>query len=271
MKFKINELSKVLGITSMTLRRYENYGYIVPERDKSDYRWYDNIDIVKMIEIRLLRKTGFSHGEIHSMTENSLENMRKINIDRLNAIDEEMRRMKYLRHWLKDNIALIDNTRKIGNGFFEMVCPVQKYVLYGTDREIFKESGRLKTINDFLYTIEEVKSIFVIKMSEIYSGNPLPYYGIAVKEIDIPRLGIEDIVINNEYVETYPSKPCIFSVIECEKNDESFLAEYKAFIERVNTYLYKKNLVNDGDIIGMITDVISSKWYFMMCVPVKKK
>ncbi|MBR1737871.1 MAG: MerR family transcriptional regulator [Firmicutes bacterium] len=70
MKYKINELSKILGVTSTTLRRYENNKYIVPERGDSDYRWYTNNDISRVAQIRLFRKCGFSHQDIMSMLDN---------------------------------------------------------------------------------------------------------------------------------------------------------------------------------------------------------
>lgn len=58
MKYKINKLAKILGVTTNTIRRYEKMGYIVPERDESDYRWYNGNDVPRIANIRLLRKTG---------------------------------------------------------------------------------------------------------------------------------------------------------------------------------------------------------------------
>lgn len=46
MKYKISELAKLLGVSTNTVRRYEDMGYISAVRDeKSGYRYYNDDDI----------------------------------------------------------------------------------------------------------------------------------------------------------------------------------------------------------------------------------
>ncbi|MBR6401132.1 MAG: MerR family transcriptional regulator [Firmicutes bacterium] len=271
MKLKINELSKLLGITSMTLRRYEQHGYISPERDAADYRWYNDKDIIKMVQVRLLRKCGFSHDEIHSFLDSPVDRIKEISVNRLNEIDEQMRRLKYLRHWLKDNILLIDRISEIGDSFAKRDCPPLRYVIYGTNKELYKEKERLKTVNDFLYTVEEVQPIYILRQNERSLDDPIPYRGLAIKEQDIDRLGIRDIVENDKYIEIYSQYSCIYSILECGKTDED---EYRAFLDfnkRLEKYLAENSLEICGDIVGFILGVLGEKEHYLMCVPVEEK
>lgn len=271
MKLKINELSKVLGVTSMTLRRYEQHGYITPERDASDYRWYNDRDIIKMVQIRLLRKCGFSHQDISEFMGSSVEKIREVSVKRLDEIDAEMKRLKYLRHWLKDNIQLIDNIAQIGDGFVHMDCPPLRYVIYGTHIQLYKEKERLKTVNDFMYVVEEVQPMYILKNNDIFSDEPIPYRGLAVKEMDIPRLGIEEIMENDKFIEIYPKMPCVYGIIACEKTEESQFKAFKDFRIRLEEYFDEKGLEVAGDVMGFILGVLGEGEYYMMCVPYRER
>ena len=269
MKLKINELAKVLGITTMTLRRYEKKGYLTPERDGADYRWFDDIDIVRMVQIRLLRKCGFSHSDISGFMENTTEHIREISARRLEELDEEMRRLKFLRHWLKDNIQLLDRINELGDGFSQRECPPVRYVIYGTNHEIYKEKERIKTINDFLYTIEEVQPMLVIKKDRFFTPAPTLHRGLAVKEQDIERLGIQEIMEKDSFIQVYPKQTCVYGIMGCDKTDESRHNAHIDFCKRLDKYLKENNYTVNGDIMAFILGVLGEQEHYMMCVPVK--
>ena len=47
MRYKISELAKLLGVSTNTVRRYEDMGYISAVRDeKSGYRYNNDDDII---------------------------------------------------------------------------------------------------------------------------------------------------------------------------------------------------------------------------------
>ena len=65
MNYKVSDLSKILDISSNTVRRYEGMGYLSPDRmDANGYRVYGAEDVTKMIIINHYRKICFSHAEI---------------------------------------------------------------------------------------------------------------------------------------------------------------------------------------------------------------
>ena len=54
MKYKISELAKLLGVSTNTVRRYEDMGYISAVRDeKSGYRYYNDDDIFSVMNAKL--------------------------------------------------------------------------------------------------------------------------------------------------------------------------------------------------------------------------
>ena len=68
MKYKIGELAKLLNISTNTVRRYENQGYINAVRNEdSGYRYYDEDGVFDITNIRLLRKYGFPHEKLLEM------------------------------------------------------------------------------------------------------------------------------------------------------------------------------------------------------------
>lgn len=271
MKYKVSDLSKVLGVTTNTIRRYEKEGFLTSERDKSDYRWYEGFDICKTAVIRLFIKCGFTHTEIKEMLDNNSDKITEICQNRLNEIDKEMNRLYFLRHWLKDNIKLFNTLEQIGGGFMTMKCPALKYILYSKGDQLLNEKERLETINHFMYTIPEVQLIRLFKLEDIKSHIFIPYSGWEMKEIDIKRLNAEDIIKDNKFVETYPSQQCLYGVLEIPAkymNDTDKLTEKRiAFFKKADEYMNDNNMKISGDIMEVLVNVLGNTAQSLICIP----
>ena len=275
MKYKINDLSKILGITTMTLRRYEKNGYLTPERDDSDYRLYNTSDITRIAQIRLLRKCGFSHESLEKMLGNAQEAILTMAQTRLNELDAEINRMKFLRHWLKDNIQMMKTTAEIGDDFILFTCPPMRYILYSDGDRLLTEKKRLLTIQDFMYTVEEVQMIQLYRDSDLTQGRMIPRRGWAIKETDIARLHLENIVENNEFVETYPQRECIYGTVVLPTSllsDSDLRAPYVAsFLERKDQFMLQNNYVHSGDVCCFLVDTLGDHTYILVCMPAAKQ
>lgn len=271
MKYNVSDLSKILGVTTNTIRRYEKEGFITPERDKSDYRWYEEFDICKTAIIRLLIKCGFTHTEIKNMLDNKPDKISEIYNSRLKEIDREMSRLYFLRHWLKDNIQLFDTLEQIGSGFMTMKCPALKYILYSKGGQLLNEKERLETINHFMYTIPEVQLIRIFKLEDVKNHIFIPYDGWEMKEIDIKRLNVEEIVNNNKFVETYPIQQCLYGVLEMPAsyiNDkEKLLKKRKEFFENAHKYMNENNMKIYGDVMEIPVNVLGDTSLSLICIP----
>ncbi|MBQ9604439.1 MAG: MerR family transcriptional regulator, partial [Firmicutes bacterium] len=260
MRYKINKLAKILGVTPNTIRRYEQMGYIVPERDISGYRWYDSSDVPRIAMIRLLRKTGFTHQDIEMFLGNSRSEIKSISQKRLDLIDEEMRRLKYLRHWLKDNIQLIETFDDIGSGFVTRENRKTLYVIYSAGDDLLSEEARLKTLHSFMYNVEEVQLITIYKKEDIENDIIKPYNALAIKEKDIERLNIPAEIIHDPYVEVYPRQTCVYGVVEMPADKVGDIETQKAvlgdFAKRLDPYLKENGFILDGDVAAYVVELL---------------
>lgn len=271
-RYKINKLAKILGVTPNTIRRYEQMGYIVPERDISGYRWYDSSDVPRIAMIRLLRKTGFTHQDIEMFLGSSRDEIKTVSQKRLDLIDEEMRRLKYLRHWLKDNIQLLETFDNIGDGFVTRENRETYYVIYSEGDDLLAEDDRLKPLHSFMYNVEEVQLITIYKKEDIKNGIIKPYNALAIKEKDIERLNIPQEIIDDEYVLFYPRKNCVYGTVSVPADslgDAQVLGEaLKDFKRRIKPYLDENGFMLDGDIAAYVVELLGNTADYLICVPV---
>lgn len=276
MKYKTNEVAKVLGVTTNTIRRYEKNGYITPDKStESGYRSYTQGDIVKIGLIRLLRKCGFTHQEIESFSGKPNEEIRELAQNKLEEIDKEIQHLKFLRHWLKDNIQMIDVCKNLGEGFTVMDCPPVYYVLYSSGEKLLTEKERLKTISDFMYAAPEVQSIMLYKEEDLKSGNVMPNLGWAIKEMDIDRVGLHDIFNNDKYIEYYPMQKCVYGSFrypsEYSNIPEKQIPYAQEFNARKEKFLHENNFCESGDTVMFFMGSLGEYADWMICIPVKDK
>lgn len=213
MKYKISDIAKLLGITTMTVRRYEEKGYISPARNESDYRKYESQDISRIAEIRLLRKCGFSHEEIGGLIDSPQEKISDSLKEHLAELDSQITRLGFLRHWLKDNLEMLERARQIGDSFIFFDNPPMYYVTYSIGDSLLKGRDRLSTINSFMYVAEEVQLIRIYRYSDYMEGRYIPHACWAIKESDVKRLHLEDIIYDNPCVEYYPGQHCVYGTV----------------------------------------------------------
>ena len=68
MRYKIGEVSRILGISTDLLRYYEKKGVVQPQKDQSnDYRYYDTWDINFLIDCLWYKRFGFGIPQVAYM------------------------------------------------------------------------------------------------------------------------------------------------------------------------------------------------------------
>lgn len=275
MRYLTGDLAKLLGVTPNTIRRYSKIGFLTPSRDVSNYRWYESYDIDKAAMIRLYVKCGFTHEEIKNMLSSSRNDIIDFCMEKLENIDREIERYTRLRHWLKDNIKLMNYVNKLKDNFILTKCPALTYVIFSIGDEILNERKRLETINHFMYTAPEVQLISIFSKNEVKKNkNALPRTGWAIKEEDIEKFNMHNIVTDNIYVEYYPSVDCLYHAAEIpvvdmyneKKHDEII----KNCYDQIWEYMDKNMYDIDGDICETLVNAFGEKISFLICIPVKK-
>jgi len=253
MNYKVSDLSKILDISSNTVRRYEGMGYLSPDRmDANGYRVYGAGDVTKMIIINNYRKIGFSHAEIAKIFKGSYQDKIEIYEERLAAMDRELEQLSGLRHMLKDDLALMKKIEAVQDGFYQRDCVPMNYVLYSEDGELLKEDERLDTIQQFFYNATELRYIYIFKKEEIEKGILNCNEGIAVKNVHMERFGLG----LNEYTGVYEKKPSLMKIAklplnipECSKEERTRL--FHEIFDDVLAYITENGYIIDGDVIGI--------------------
>ncbi|WP_456271188.1 MerR family transcriptional regulator [Bacillus sp. AK031] len=69
MKYRIGELSKLIGISEHTLRFYEKEGLVVPARDKNNIRYYSEENKLWSEFILHMKETGMSVEDLKKYTQ----------------------------------------------------------------------------------------------------------------------------------------------------------------------------------------------------------
>lgn len=253
MNYKVSDLSKILDISSNTVRRYEGMGYLSPDRmDANGYRVYGAGDVTKMIIINHYRKIGFSHAEIAKIFKGSYHEKIELYEERLAAMDKELELLTGLRHMLKDDLALMKKIEAVKDGFYQRDCVPMNYVLYSENGELLKEDGRLDTIQEYFYNAAELRYIYIFKKEEIECSVLACNEGIAVKDVHMERFGLA----LNEYTSVYEKKNSIMKIAklplnfaECEPAEKEQL--FHEIFDDVLAYLKENGYSIAGDVIGI--------------------
>ncbi len=267
--YKINDLSKLLGVTTNTIRRYEKDGYISPRRDNSNYRFYSENDILKISSIMLLRKCGFSHSEIKEMTESSSDDIIEICNKKLIEMDLELNRLKHLRHWLKDNIKLMRTSKELKDDFIIMDCIGLKYIEYSKGSNLLTEKERLKTVESFIYKAPEVQMVQLYYYDDLIKGNYIKNNGWAMKIIDVEKFELTDIINNNNvFIKTYEVQKCIYYIFETKATELENL-NGKEIFEKGFKYLEENGFTLNGDIMCIVVNAVNDVNELLISIPIK--
>lgn len=102
-RYKIGEVSELLGISTQSIRYYESLGIIKPEKNPiSGYRYYSAWDINMLVRARAYRQQGFTVNEVVAiMTDFNLTH----------TVDALSRKEGELRQEIAEKVKLIMNVR----------------------------------------------------------------------------------------------------------------------------------------------------------------
>ena len=106
--YGIGEVSDIAGISTRTLRYYEETGLLAPARGANGYRRYTSADIDRLQEILLLRHMGMSLAEIPSALSATEEERRQMLARHLGALKAERERLDTLIRTVERTIEHIE-------------------------------------------------------------------------------------------------------------------------------------------------------------------
>ena len=117
--YKINEISKIYGISADSLRYYEKIGVLVPKRDTNGYRLYGLHDIYKLNIIRDLRQLNFSVPQIKKYLENqSVSNTLDLLHKEQELIQVQLKELQTIQKKIQNRIHVLSSASLITTNTF---------------------------------------------------------------------------------------------------------------------------------------------------------
>lgn len=277
MKYKISDLAKLLDVSTNTVRRYEEKGYVNSVRDeKSGYRYYDDDSIFGITNTKLLRKYGFSHNEIESLMNYNLEQTIGAYEQKLKEIERKMEILAYLKNRMGGDLQLMYKAQS-EEKVYEKVNVGFNYVLYKEGDRLLKEPERLKKVQEFLYDSPEIQRIYVMRKNDVENGNMHNMgIGYAIKQRDMEKYGMTE----NEYTESYPPRKSIMAVVNMPISSSKISAISdcdlkEMIIGKHLRYMDKNNLKIAGDLLAVLitraVDCGEDIQYMLVSIPVEQK
>lgn len=277
MAYKTSDLSKILDVSSNTIRRYEERGYLSPSRQEDNhYRYFDNADMAKMVFISKYRKIGFSHEEIGQLFQSDIGGVIELCQNRLKSMDKMIAELSAIRHMLKDDIRLMERVDEYGEEIIVRDCVEFYYVTYQKEGKVQAKGARGEQLHRFMYQCPEIKYVYIFRKDNIKKGSLAYEEGIAVKKADAEKFGVET---KAECVEEYPRHFSIMRIVRLPIDfmDESIISRREArrlLFEEHLSYIECNGYVLAGDAIGIKIGFIKvqdrEEQYILLSMPVDK-
>lgn len=267
-RYKIGELSAMLGIPVETLRYYEQKGLVKPIKERNGYRSFGMEDFFRLLIVKSLRGFDFSLNEIIN-TVNEPDPMRRINL-----MEEKQR--QYLEV-IESYQQLVQHAQKYINAIRSVQenlwkCRIEespaKYAYTVIDNQYIysADSERHELNKQWLERAPYWQIAFDFKKESMINhkkSNPFRW-GLAIDVEDAERLQLE----MDEGVRYWPPRKSIYTVFAIRQGGRPFDKLGYLF-----EYIEKNNLKIAGDVLGsMIYQSYYSKeplGYFHMCVPIE--
>lgn len=276
MMYMINEIAKLLNVSTNTVRRYERFGHIKSLRnDSNGYRYYCVGDVSRLMSVRALRKYGFAHNDIKKMMNYNIEELIDTYQMKLKSMDEAIHYAESLRHRLSDDVVLLEKVKYKKESIYIRECIPYSYVLYQNGENLLMEEERIKKIHEFLYLAPKVQMIYLIRQEDILSGNMIINKGWAVKSYDLEKFHIEE----NEFIHHYPSRHTLMSLEKLpslNKNGANLnrMDIEKLLLEEPLHYMKEHNITLEGDVLGIkITSIREDNEemeYILFNIPIRE-
>lgn len=276
MKYKTGDLSKILGVSANTIRRFTEKGYLNPDRNTDNqYRFFGDEDVEKMVYISKYRKIGFGHEEIGDILNSDIVKNREVYRQKKDELDREIKRLKYIRHMLKDDITMMDAIEKYGDSFFEMESTDVYYVTYKDTTQIKGDADRRKQLHRFIYDLPEIEYVYIIRKENLLQKRFLCEEAVSVRSLWAKK---NDVVFESDAVEYYPRMHSVCRILrlplnllkeggEQQKIQETILKDYDTYMEE---HGYRPAGDAVGVKIGFSKEEGRDMQYVVLGIPVEK-
>lgn len=156
LKYKIGDVSRILGISTDLLRYYEKKGVVTPEKNKSnDYRYYDAWDINYLLDCLWFKNFGFSIEETAEMVRaDTIASLQQEFLTKEDELRETIKRSELLLRRSEQYRADLEKAERLFGVCEitespEMVCFINRFGDEYTVKESKDYAGRWLTVMPF--------------------------------------------------------------------------------------------------------------------------
>ncbi len=242
MKYRIGEVSKILGISPDLLRYYERKGVVKPEKhDGNDYRYYDAWDINFLLDCLWFKNMGFSIEQtakiVHIEGLDKLNGMLEANEDRLR---EEIKRSQLLLRRSGEQRAELAAAKELLGKCEIAASPEYLRFLNRTDSEYKIGRETEKQARRWLEVMPLNHRCFVLSEDGRCS------WGYSLGSDYAAELGFAE----GGLVERVLSKKCVHTVFKSAGGRDGFRQE---LLDYAREYAENAGLTRAGNIFGALT------------------
>jgi DNA-binding transcriptional MerR regulator len=209
MRYKIGDVSKILGISPDLLRYYEKKGVVKPVKDQNnDYRYYEPWDINFLIDCLWFKNFGFGLDQVaHMVSSCDLEELTGIMAGKETEIEETIRRQELLLRRARQHIREVSQVKSM-IGHCDLVDAPEVYRYLNRFNSQFDRSKPLQELtHQWLEYMPFTHRCFSIQESDLKSAQDNYAWGFSlgmdyVRDLNVPL---------NEPVVHLPAVPAIHS------------------------------------------------------------
>lgn len=275
MEYTTNDLSKILDVSTNTIRRYEEKGFINSVRnEKNGYRQFDHVDVEKLMYTNKYRKAGFSQDNIAEMFRGDIPHKLRCFQDKMAEIDAQIAHLTAVRHMLKDDIGLMHRIEQYGPEMIEMDCSPMHYVLYQIGGTINMGKEQEEALHRFMSSCPEFEYIYFFAKEDAEAGRLVYSEGVAANQLVTKKYQVQV----DPPVRVYERHPGILKFVRLPldfRNEEMISREELQWtlFGQFFDYMKQHDMVLAGDVVGVKIGMSREKgqdWqYVLMHFPVE--
>lgn len=277
MEYTTKDLSRILDVSTNTIRRFEGMGYLSSDRnEQNNYRKFTHSDVEKLMYVAKYRKVGFGHDDIGEILQGDLESAIERFQQKKDEIDAQIAHYQAVSHMLKDDIMLMKRVEEYGSDVIELECSPMHYVLYQKRGVLCEDKAQSKALHKFMSTCPEFEYIYLFEQKDMEAGKLVYSEGVAANQKFTSKYNVDV----SSPVESYERRPCILQFMRLPlyvKPEEYGSAQemHQQLFGAFYDYMDKHDLVQAGDALGLKLGFAKEddrEWqYVLMHMPVEKK
>ena len=277
MEYNTNELSRLLDVSTNTIRRYEKMGYLSADRNEQNgYRKFSHADVEKLMYVAKYRKVEFSHEEIADILNEDRKAIVKRFETRKEEIDAQIRHLQAVSHMLKDDIMLMHRVEEYGSDVIELECSPFYYVLYQKRGKLCGPGIYAEKLHHFMSKCIEFEYLYLFEQQDVLDGKMIYSEGVGAHKHRTEKYNIDV----SAPVEFYERRPCILQFMRVPLDfrgaaDADPEGLYQQLFGDLLKYMEEHNMEACGDALALklgYSKEENQKWqYILLHLPVVQK